>query len=97
MEFIGRTVELPDGTTRDEFVARCSTHNWFYKGQPPVTHGCSDCWLTYYACQLAMSSGDKYENFQQLESAIRHMAETINKGDWDFKPEFKIEDISHEN
>jgi hypothetical protein len=96
MEFIGRTVSNPDGTTRDEFVVRCEIHDWYYKGQPPLTHGCRECWLTYYTAQVAQSKGDIKTNVDQLESAIRHTAEMVDKGQWDFKPSFSMK-IEHEN
>jgi hypothetical protein len=96
MEVIGRTVNNTDGTTRDEFVVRCEIHDWYYKGMPPITHGCRECWHAFYFAQIARSEGDKYTNFAQLESAIKKMAEEVDKGTWDFKPDFEMK-IEHEN
>jgi hypothetical protein len=96
MELIGRTVVGKDGTERDEFVAYCADHNFYYKGQPPLTHGCRECWLVYFLSQWAQAEGDKLANLEQLESAIKHTAEMIDKGGWDFKPSFDVK-ISHEN
>lgn len=96
MELIGVSRTLSDGTTQDEFVVRCEIHDWYFKGQPPITHGCRECWHAYYFTQIARSEGDKYTNFAQLESAINHAAESIDKGEWDFKPDYSI-NISHEN
>lgn len=96
MELIGRTVLGNDGVERDEFVAYCADHNFFYKGQPPLTHGCRECWLVFYLCQLAQSKGDRMTNLAELESAITHAADCIDSGGWDFKPSFEMK-IEHEN
>ena len=90
MELIGRTVPLANGTTRDEFVGRCEIHDWYYRGSPPITHGCRECWHTYYFMQWAGSKGDLQANLEQLESAIRHATEAVDRGEWDFKPELEI-------
>ena len=95
MEFIGRTVER-DGKEVDEFVLKCSTHDFYYKGLPPLTHGCSDCVLVYFWGQLAQAGGDIKAHVDQLESAIHHAAELADKGQWDFKPEFQVR-IDKEN
>lgn len=77
----------------DEFVVRCEIHDWYFCGQPPITHGCRECWNAYYFAQVAIASGDKYTLVQQLESAVHHSAELADKGEWDFKPDMKIESI----
>jgi hypothetical protein len=97
MEIIGRTVELKDGTTRDEFVLRCAEHNWYFKGQPPLTHGCQECWHVYFYSQVAMAGGDIKDNVEQLEQAIHHAAEAAKSGKWDFIPQHPEIEISHEN
>jgi len=81
------------GTTRngkDEFVAMCPTHNYYYNGRPPLVTGCQDCWEAYYFCQVAQSKDIK-ESVDQLEMAVRHAAELEDKGLWDFKPDHKVE------
>ena len=95
MEFIGVT-RIRDGKETSEFVARCPVHDWYYKGRPPVGTGCPDCWLVYFTCQLAQAGGDFKTNLDQLESAIRHVAEDVDKGRWDFKPELGVF-IDHED
>jgi hypothetical protein len=95
MDIIGVT-RTRDGVEVDEFVIKCGTHEFFYKGQPPLTHGCSDCWLCYFFGQLVQSKGDIHMNVDQLEEAIRHAAELAEKGEWDFVPDFNVE-FSKEN
>ena len=95
MELTGIT-RIKNGKEVDEFVAYCPDHNYYYNGRPPLTTGCRECWTVYYFCQWAMSDGDKKTNLDQLESAIRHTAESIDKGEWDFKPKFDVK-IEKEN
>ena len=94
MEFIGIT-RLVDGKEVDEFVACCPEHNYYYKGKPPLTHGCRECWTAFYLSEWAIA-GAKKEDVDKLESALCHVAEQADKGKFDFKPEFNIE-IEHEN
>jgi len=89
VEIIGRTNANGD----DEFVVRCEIHDWYFRGQPPLTHGCRECWNVYYFCQIAMAEGDKKTLVEQLESAIRHTCELADKGQWDFTPKMEIESI----
>lgn len=95
MEIIG-TSRLKDGIEVDEFVIRCSEHPYFFAGRPPITTGCSDCWLVFYFGNLVRSKGDMKMNLDQLEQAIRHAGELAEKGEFDFKPDFSV-DISTEN
>lgn len=94
MEFIGIT-RVIDGKDVDLFVAACPDHNYYYKGQPPLTSGCPSCWQAYYLSEWAIA-GAKKEDVDKLESVIRHAAEADSKGEFDFKPKFEI-DIKHEN
>lgn len=94
MEVTGIT-RLIGGKEVEQFVVGCSEHNYWYKGAPPLTSGCRECWHAYFFAQIARSEGDKYSHFQQLESAIRHVAESVEKGEWDFKPDFDVK-IDHE-
>ena len=88
MEFIGIT-RLVNDKEEDQFVACCPEHNYYFKGKPPLTSGCRSCWEAFYISEWALA-GAKKENVDQLESAIRHMAESIDKGEFDFKPEFDL-------
>lgn len=78
---------------------RCETHNWFYKGIPPLVSGCNSCWLCYFMGQLAESeTEDQKAAIEQLESAIHHAAELDDKGEFDFVPYAHPEvDFSKEN
>lgn len=84
-----------DGKEVEEFVVGCEIHEFWCKGLPPLTHGCRECWSAYYFHQWAQA-GANPEHIDQLESAVRHAAELEDKGQWDFKPHFKV-DISKEN
>lgn len=95
MEVVGRTV-LKDGKEVDEFVVGCPDHNYWFKGRPPITHGCRECWAAYYFAQFAIS-GAKPENVDILESAIRKAAELADKGEFDFKPELSDFQVEHED
>lgn len=94
MEFIGIT-RLVNGKEEDQFVATCPDHQYYYKGQPPLTHGCRECWAAYYISEWAIA-GAKKEHIDKLEEVIQHAAEADSKGKFDFKPEFKFE-IEKEN
>lgn len=74
-----------DGTWK--FYGRCNEHNWFYKGLPPLTTGCKECWEVYYFMQAAQVPSEKMaENTDALESAIHHLVEADQRGEWDFQP-----------
>ena len=90
MDIIG-TTRLKNGVEVDEFVIKCSRHDWFYKGLPPLTHGCNDCWLCFYFGQVVQSKGDVKMNVDQLEEAIKHAGELAERGEFDFVPDFKVE------
>lgn len=90
MEIIG-TTRIKDGIECDEMVVKCSEHEFYYKGRPPLTHGCADCWLVYFFGQIAQSSQDAKLNVDQLEAAIKHAAELVEQGKWDFKPSYEVE------
>lgn len=96
MEIVGRTV-IKDGKETDEFVVGCPEHNFWYKGQPPITTGCRECWAAYYFAQAAIAGGDMKEHVEQLESAIRHAAELDDKGEFDFQPKLEDFKIEYEN
>lgn len=92
MEIVGRTV-IKDGKEVNEFVVGCPDHGYWFKGQPPIVHGCRECWAAYYFASWAIGGG-KTEHVDQLEEAIRHAGELADKGEFDFKPElgdFQIE------
>jgi hypothetical protein len=91
MEFLGVTRQSPDGSFKDVFVIRCEIHDWYYKGLPPLTTGCKECWSTYYVGQITQAGGDMKTNIDQLESAVHHAVELEDKGQWDFKPDFSVE------
>jgi hypothetical protein len=80
---------------KEEFVACCPNHNYYYNGRPPLTTGCPDCWEAYYFCQVAQSKNIK-ESVDQLDLAVRHAAELEDKGEWDFVPDFHVK-IEKEN
>jgi hypothetical protein len=93
LEIVGVT-RLRDGKEVDEFVVGCPEHNYWFKGKPPLTTGCAECWHSYYFAQVALAGGNIEEHVEQLESAIRHAAEADDRGEFDFKPkleDFKIE------
>lgn len=94
MEFIGVT-RLVNGKEEDQFVATCPLHNYFYKGKPPITHGCRECWAAFFISEWAIG-GAKKEDIDKLECVIRHTAESVDKGEFDFKPEFDLK-IEKEN
>ena len=79
-----------------EFVVGCPKHNFWYKGKPPITHGCRECWSAYYFAQWA-TAGAKPEHVDQLEEAIHHAAELVDKGEFDFKPKLEDFKIEHED
>lgn len=89
MDIVGVTRLDANGNSKDEFVIGCETHGYWYKGSPPLTHGCRSCWESYFVGQWAQA-GAKPEHIDQLEEAIRHAAELADKGLWDFKPEFNV-------
>lgn len=89
MEIVGITRLDSNGNPHDEFVVGCETHGYWYKGVPPLTHGCRECWHAYFYAQWAQA-GAHPEHLDQLEEAIRHAAELEDKGQWDFKPKFDI-------
>lgn len=89
MEFIG-IIRLVKGKEVDMFVATCPEHNYYFKGKPPLTSGCRSCWEAFFISEWALA-GAKTEDIDRLESAIRHIAEQDDKGQFDFKPEFKLE------
>lgn len=63
---------------------RCETHNFFYKGQPPLTTGCTSCWMTYYMGQRAQMPKEKHEeSLAELDTALTHMVEHLDAGTWD--------------
>jgi hypothetical protein len=86
---------LRDGKEVDEFVVGHSEHNYFYQGRPPLV-SCRECWHAYYFAQWALA-GAKPEHLDQLESAVHHMKEQIEKGEWDFKPKLEDFKVEHEN
>ena len=94
MDIVGVT-RLKNGKEVDEFVVGHEAHNYWYSGRPPMTHGCKDCWTAYYYAQYAQS-GAKSEMVDGLESAIMHAKETIEKGEWDFTPQYDFK-VEHEN
>lgn len=94
MEIIGITRER-DGKQVEEFVVGHPEHSYWYKGQPPLTHGCRECWTAYYFAEFARN-GSQPNDVEALEAAIRHAAEAIDAGNWDFKPEYDFT-IEHEN
>lgn len=93
MEITGIS-RLIDGKEVDEFVVGCPEHNFWYKRRPPLV-SCRECWTAYFYGQWA-EAGGKPELVEQLEAAIRHTAESIDKGEWDFTPDFSMK-IEHEN
>lgn len=90
MQIVGVTRLDEHGNPKDEFVIGCESHSFWYKGAPPLTHGCRDCWEAYFIGQWCQAGGNK-EHVDQLEEAIRHSAELADKGLWDFKPDFHVE------
>jgi hypothetical protein len=93
LEFIGIT-RLVDGKEEDLFVAACPEHNYYYKGTPPITHGCRECWAAYYISEWCIA-GSKPEDVDRLEAMIRHAAEADDKGEFKFIPEFDFK-VEHE-
>ena len=95
MEIVGVT-RLKDGQEVNEFVVGCPDHNFWFKGQPPLTHGCRECWAAYFYAQWAIA-GAKKEDIDQLEEAIRHAGEMADKGEFDFNPKLEDFKITHED
>ena len=96
MEIVGVT-RIKDGEETNEFVVGCPEHSYWYKGKPPLTTGCRECWTAYYFAQAARGNADFRTNVDQLESAIRHTAELVSKGEFDFKPKLEDFKITHED
>ena len=94
LEIIGIT-RLIEGKETDLFVVACPEHNYFYKGKPPLTHSCRECWEAYFFGECARDGNFK-DNVDKLEEVIRHAGEAAAKGDFDFTPGYEI-DIQHEN
>lgn len=80
---------MKNGKEENVFVVGCETHNFWYKGMPPLTHGCAECWHSYFFGRWA-ETGAKQEQVDQLESVIRHAAELAEKGEFDFKPDYEM-------
>ena len=93
MDITGIT-RLQDGKEVDQFVVGHSDHNYWYTGRPPLTHGCKECWAAYFFGDW-VQAGAKPEKIDALESAIMHAKEKIEKGEWDFEPQFEMK-IEHE-
>ena len=89
MDIVGVTRVDKNGKESDEFVIGCEQHGFWYKGTPPLTHGCKECWSAFFVGQW-VQGGAKEEDVDKLESAIRHAAELQDKGLWDFKPGYDI-------
>ena len=89
MQITGITRLDKQGNPEEVFVVGCEEHNYWYKGLPPITHGCKECWTAYFFSQWAQA-GAKPEHLDQLESAIRHAGELADKGQWDFIPDFSV-------
>lgn len=96
MEIVGVT-RLKNGQEVDEFVVGCPEHNYWYKGKPPLTTGCRECWTAYYFANTAIAGGDMKDHVEQLESAIRHTAELVEAGKFDFEPKLEDFKIEHED
>lgn len=88
MDIVGVT-RIHDGKEVDEFIVGCSEHNYWYKGRPPITHGCKECWTAFFFAEWARGGG-KAEDIDTLSSAIHHAAELADKGEWDFVPDFNV-------
>lgn len=95
MEFVGIT-RIKDGKEVNEFVAGCPEHNFWYKGKPPLTTGCRECWAAYFISEWAIAGGKK-EHIDQLEEAIHHAAELADAGKFDFEPKLEDFQIIHED
>lgn len=72
---------------------KCEEHNFYFKGMPPMTTGCKECWKTYFF-GLHCLSKDKAE-MELFEEGLHHALEEIDKGNFDFKP-FKTPKITIE-
>lgn len=65
---------------------RCEVHNWFADNKPPLVSGCTSCWMAYYFAQRALMKPELMDmGLEELETAIHHMQEEIEKGGWDLK------------
>lgn len=95
MEVVGVT-RLKDGKETNEFVVGCPEHNYWYKGRPPLTHGCRECWQAFFYAQWALA-GAKSEHIDQIEEAVKHAAELADQGQFDFKPKLEDFKVEHEN
>jgi hypothetical protein len=66
---------------------RCEEHEFYYKGVPPLTVGCSSCWMTYYLGMKCQADPNLLgEDVDQMEHILSHLQEEIEKGKWDFVP-----------
>jgi hypothetical protein len=53
---------------------------------PPNTRGCKECWLAYYAADLALTPpGKRQERLDELEEVIHHAIEYEQRGRFDFE------------
>jgi hypothetical protein len=95
MNIVGVT-RLHDGKEVDEFVVGCEEHSYWYRGRPPLTTGCRECWAAFYTSQWALA-GAKPEHIDQLEAAIHHATELASKGEFDFKPKLEDFKVEHED
>lgn len=95
MEIVGVT-RLKDGKEVNEFVVGCPEHGYWFKGQPPLTHGCRECWAAFYFASWVIS-GAKPEDVDALDSAIHHVSELAQEGKFDFKPKLEDFKIEYEN
>lgn len=67
-------------------ILQCSRHA--YKGAGPIVElSCKECCQVFIFTLLAkLPPSKRLERLDQLEPALHHMAEDIDRGTWDFKP-----------
>lgn len=69
----------------------CAKHNYFgpVKGKPEVVPGlsCPNCWKIFYIYEMMSTPPDKRrEKLEEIEEVLHHVVESVEAGQWDFKP-----------
>jgi hypothetical protein len=67
-------IKSKDAEGTETCYIKCEIHNYFYTGRPPLTTGCTSCWMTYFTGQQAQAK-EKDEHLDILESMLHGMVE----------------------
>lgn len=75
----------------------CSKHFYTPSRVSKPAKNCSDCYRVMYWTWLAKTPTDEQAEFVDgLEMTFKHMVEHIEKGTWDYMPNFSVDSIGTE-